>query len=189
MKRKLLQKRLGLIMLLPWLLGGSMMAQSLITGVVKDAGGELLPGVSGYVENTTNGTITGIDGTYQISASKDESLVFSFIGFQTQVIAVGTQQTINVTLVEELKRLDEVVVTGYTTQSRAEMTTSIAKLDTKVLESAPRSNAATALQGTIAGLQVTQTTGQPGSTPSLVLRGGTSFDGKGTPLILSLIHI
>ncbi|MCU4164442.1 SusC/RagA family TonB-linked outer membrane protein [Carboxylicivirga caseinilyticus] len=184
MKKKFIKKRVGLVILLFLLIGSSIGAQNLITGVVKDAGGELLPGVSVYVENTTNGTITGIDGTYQISANANESLVFSFIGFQTQVIAVGTQQTINVTLVEELKRLDEVVVTGYTTQSRAEMTTSIAKLDTKVLESAPRSNAATALQGTIAGLQVTQTTGQPGSTPSLVLRGGTSFDGKGTPLIL-----
>lgn len=84
----------------------------------------------------------------------------------------------------ETTALDEVLVTGYSTQSRAEMTTSISKLDTKVLESAPRSNAATALQGTIAGLQVTQTSGQPGTTPSMVVRGGTSFDGTGNPLIL-----
>ncbi|WP_439183314.1 SusC/RagA family TonB-linked outer membrane protein [Carboxylicivirga taeanensis] len=184
MKKKLLKQRLGLILLLPWLIGSSVVAQALITGVVKDAGGELLPGVSVYVEGTTNGTITGIDGSYQISMNTGASLVFSFIGFQTQVIEVGDQERIDVTLMEELRKLDEVVVTGYTTQSRAEMTTSIAKLDTKVLESAPRSNAATALQGTIAGLQVTQTTGQPGSTPSMVLRGGTSFEGKGTPLIL-----
>jgi len=184
MKRKSIKRRIGLVLLLPWLLGSSVFAQNLITGIVKDAGGELLPGVSVYVENTTNGTITGIDGSYQINANPDESLVFSFIGFQPQVIVIGNQQKIDITLDEELRRLDEVVVTGYTTQSRAEMTTSIAKLDTKVLESAPRSNAATALQGTIAGLQVTQTTGQPGSTPSMVLRGGTSFDGKGTPLIL-----
>jgi len=170
--------------MLPWLIGSSLMAQSLITGVVKDSGGELLPGVSVYIENTTTGTITGVDGSYQINAKQEEALVFSFIGFEKQIIPVGQQQTINVVLTEELRRLDEIVVTGYTTQSRAEMTTSIAKLDTKVLESAPRANAATALQGTIAGLQVTQTSGQPGSTPTMILRGGTSFDGKGTPLIL-----
>ncbi|WP_430809655.1 MULTISPECIES: SusC/RagA family TonB-linked outer membrane protein [unclassified Carboxylicivirga] len=184
MKRKQLRKRIGLLLLLPWLIGSGLMAQNLITGVVKDAGGESLPGVSVYVKNTTNGTITGIDGSYQIQAQESETLVFSFIGFLTQEIVVGDQQTINVTLEEELKRLDEVVVTGYSTQSRSEMTTSIAKLDTKVLESAPRSNAATALQGTIAGLKVTQSSGQPGSTPNLVLRGGTDFDGSGTPLVL-----
>ena len=119
-----------------------------------------------------------------VKANQGDVLIFSFIGFKTEEVDVGNQSEINVTLIEDVAKLDEVVVTGYTTQSRAEMTTSIAKLDTKVLESASRSNAATALQGTIAGLQVTQTTGQPGSTPSLVLRGGTSFDGTGTPLIL-----
>ncbi|MCU4174204.1 SusC/RagA family TonB-linked outer membrane protein [Carboxylicivirga sp. N1Y90] len=184
MKQKSTKRRIGLILLLPWLIGSGLFAQSLITGVVRDIDGELIPGVSVYVKSTTNGTITDIDGNYQIQAKEGETLVFSFIGFTTQEILVGIQQQIDVVLSDELKRLGEVVVTGYTTQSRAEMTTSIAKLDTKVLESAPRSNAATALQGTIAGLQVTQTTGQPGSTPSMVLRGGTSFDGSGTPLIL-----
>lgn len=181
---RLLKKRISFILLLPWLIGSGLIAQSLITGTVIDQTGEPIPGVTVLVKGTTSGTITDFDGNYSINASPEETLVFSFIGFTSQEVLVGDQQKINVVLQEELKRLEEVVVTGYSTQSRAEMTTSIAKLDTKVLESAPRSNAATALQGTIAGLQVTQTTGQPGSTPTLVVRGGTDFDGSGSPLIL-----
>nr|WP_260390342.1 TonB-dependent receptor plug domain-containing protein [Ornithobacterium rhinotracheale] len=80
--------------------------------------------------------------------------------------------------------LDEIVVTGYANQSRKTLATSVSKLDTKVLESAPRSNAATALQGTIAGLKITQSSGQPGTTPSITLRGGTNFGGGGSPLVL-----
>ena len=79
---------------------------------------------------------------------------------------------------------DEVVVTGYGSQTRGTLTTSVSKLDTEILETSTRSNAATALQGTIAGLRVTNTTGQPGATPQIVLRGGTNFDGTGSPLIL-----
>lgn len=181
---KLFKKRISFILLLPWLLGSGLIAQSLITGSVKDQTGGSLPGVTVYIKGTTSGTITDFDGNYSINASPEETLVFSFIGFTAQEVLVGNQVKIDIVLQEELRRLEEVVVTGYSTQSRAEMTTSIAKLDTKVLESAPRSNAATALQGTIAGLQVTQTTGQPGSTPTLVVRGGTDFDGSGSPLIL-----
>ncbi|MGQ3565250.1 TonB-dependent receptor plug domain-containing protein [Ornithobacterium rhinotracheale] len=80
--------------------------------------------------------------------------------------------------------LEEVVATGYSNQSRKTLATSVSKLDTKVLKNAPRSNAATALQGTIAGLKITQTSGQPGSTPSITLRGGTDFGGGGSPLVL-----
>ncbi|WP_320113507.1 SusC/RagA family TonB-linked outer membrane protein [Draconibacterium orientale] len=156
-----------------------------VTGKVTADNGELLPGVSIVLVGTTTGTITDIDGEFSIEVPSDESeLMFSMIGFTSQSVQVAGRQFLTVVLETETTALDEVVVTGYSTQSRAEMTTSIAKLDTKVLESVPRSNAATALQGTIAGLKVTQTTGQPGSTPSLVVRGGTSFDGSGTPLVL-----
>ena len=162
------------------------MAQVEIRGKVVDDSQNLpLPGVNVVIVGTTTGTITNMDGEFSINISSSETeLIFSMIGFKSQRIQTDGSQFLNVVMETETTALDEVVVTGYTTQSRAEMTTSIAKLDTKVLESVPRSNAATALQGTIAGLKVTQTTGQPGSTPSLVVRGGTSFDGTGSPLIL-----
>lgn len=135
--------------------------------------------------NATIGTVTDLDGNFTLAnVPSNGSLEISYVGMKTQVIPVNGQTTINVVLSEDTELLDEVVVVGYSTQLRSQMTTSVSKLNTKVLESASRSNAATALQGTIPGLKVTQTTGQPGSTPALQLRGGTGFDGSGSPLIL-----
>lgn len=161
-------------------------AQQTVTGrVVEAATGDPLPGATILVSGTSTGTITDFEGNYSLAVPEgSKQLEFSMIGFEHQLIQLEGATIINVAMKVKTTALNEVVVTGYTTQSRAEMTTSIAKLDTKVLESAPRSNAATALQGTIAGLKVTQTTGQPGSTPSLVVRGGTSFSGTGSPLVL-----
>lgn len=156
-----------------------------VTGTITSGSdNQILPGATVYVKGTTTGTITDFEGNYSLVVPENATLVFSFIGYITQQINAEGKTVINVILNEETSNLDEVVVTGYATQARSQMTTSISKLDTKILESAPRSNPATALQGTIAGLKVTQTTGQPGSTPTLVLRGGTDFNGSGTPLIL-----
>jgi TonB-linked SusC/RagA family outer membrane protein len=168
------------------LLSGQAFAQKDITGKVTDAATEEpLPGVSIVITGTTLGTISNMDGSFTLSVPDDKNqLEFSMIGYKNQVVQLNGSSTMSVALEETTTALEEIVVTGYSTQSRAEMTTSISKLDTKVLESVPRSNAATALQGTIAGLKVTQTSGQPGTTPSMVVRGGTSFSGTGSPLIL-----
>lgn len=155
-----------------------------VTGNVTGTDGVPLPGATVLVKNTSNGTQTDFDGNYVIEASSGDILVFSYIGFTTQEITVANQTNIDVILAENTAMLDEVVVTGYGSQSRSTLTSSVAKLDTQVLESATRSNPATALQGTIAGLRVTNTTGQPGSTPEIVLRGGTNFSGSDSPLIL-----
>jgi TonB-dependent SusC/RagA subfamily outer membrane receptor len=181
--QKMLKFRWVVILML---LSGQVFAQKDITGTVTDATtGEPLPGVSIVISGTTMGTITDFDGNFSITVPEENNqLEFSMIGFSRRVVTLDGASTLNVTLQESTTALEEIVVTGYSTQSRAEMTTSISKLDTKNLESVPRSNAATALQGTIAGLKVTQTTGQPGSTPSMVVRGGTSFSGTGSPLIL-----
>lgn len=155
-----------------------------ITGVVTDTEGVPLPGASVVIQGTTTGTQTDFDGNYTIDANVGDVLVFSYLGFDTQEVSVSNETTISITLAQNTAILDEVVVTGYGSQARGKLTTSVSKLDTEVLQSATRSNAATALQGTVAGLRVTNTTGQPGSTPQIVLRGGTNFDGTGSPLIL-----
>lgn len=156
-----------------------------VTGTITSSSdGEGLPGVSIAKKGTTLGTLTNIAGKYSIAAERGDVLVFSYIGFNSREIIVGDQSVINVSLTENSAVLDEVVVTGYGTQTRAKLTTSIAKLDTRILETSTRSNAGTALQGIVAGLRVTNTTGQPGSTPSITLRGGTNFNGSGSPLIL-----
>ncbi|MCM4152676.1 TonB-dependent receptor [Arenibacter sp. N53] len=158
--------------------------QKEITGTISDGSGQPLPGANVLVKGTSTGTQSDFDGNYIIMASTSDVLIFSYLGFTSQSITVGDQSTINAVLQEDAALLDEVVVTGYGSQSRAKMTTSVAKLDTRILETSTRSNAATALQGTIAGLRVTNNTGQPGSTPSIILRGGTNFDGSGSPLVL-----
>ncbi len=155
-----------------------------VTGKVLSDSGETIPGVSVSVKGTTRGTLSDIDGNYTIEAKEKETLIFSFIGYITQEKVIGVNRKVDIILGEDTQKLNEVVITGYSKITRTRMTTSISKLDKKVLESSSRSNAATALQGTVAGLRVTNNTGQPGSTPSIVMRGGTSWGGGGSPLIL-----
>lgn len=155
-----------------------------IKGTVVSAGDNLpLPGATVIVKGTSNGAVTDFDGNYTIKANTGDVLVFSFVGYKSSEAKV-TVLTLNMSLTEDTAMLDEIVITGYGKQSRSQLTTSVSKLDTKILETSTRSNVATALQGTIAGLRVTNTTGQPGSTPQIVLRGGTGFNGTGSPLIL-----
>ncbi|MCK0123831.1 TonB-dependent receptor [Gelidibacter sp. F2691] len=159
--------------------------EKIITGTVVSSTDNIpLTGATIIVKGTTSGAITDFDGNYSIKANTGDVLVFSFVGFQAKEATVGNQTVINVSLKEDAAMLDEIVITGYGQQSRAKLTTSVSKLDTQVLETSTRSNVATALQGTIAGLRVTNTTGQPGATPQIVLRGGTGFNGTGSPLIL-----
>ena len=174
----------GLSLLMLLLSPDTWAQESEYSGVVSSSDGMPLPGVNVLVKGTNTGTQTNMDGQYTLRASQGQQLVFSFLGFSSQTITLGNETQIDQVLEEDVSSLTEVVVTGYSTQNRSTMATSVSKLDTKILESAPRSNAATALQGTIAGLRVTQTTGQPGSTPSISLRGGTDFNGAGSPLVL-----
>jgi TonB-linked SusC/RagA family outer membrane protein len=156
-----------------------------VTGTVSSAEGTLLIGATIMVKGTLTGTITDIDGAYALDVpSANDTLVVSFLGYLSQEVPVNGRNVIDIILNENSAQLDEVVVVGYGTQSRSKLTTSVSKLNTQILETSTRSNAATALQGTIAGLRVTNTTGQPGSTPEIILRGGTNFDGTGSPLIL-----
>ncbi len=173
-----------------FLLGGisSAFAQAKmkISGHVADVNGEPLIGIQVVpVGATQSGGLTDLDGNYSINVPTDvKALSFLYVGYKKQTIQIKGRQRIDVVMREDNKLLDQVVVTGYSSQARSRMTTSIAKLDTKSLESAPRSNIGTALQGSIPGLKVSMSSGQPGQTPNITLRGGTSFDGSGTPLVL-----
>ena len=155
-----------------------MMAQTkTITGVVVDATGEPVIGASVLEVGTTNGTITDVDGNFTIQVPVGAKLDVSYIGYKTQQIVVGVPNTYKVILKEDAEMLDEVVVTGYgMSQKRSLMTNSISKLDDKVLQNAAMSNAAQSLQGTVSGLRVTNTSGKPGSSPNIVLRGGASIN-------------
>jgi TonB-linked SusC/RagA family outer membrane protein len=155
-----------------------------VSGTVTDASGAGVPSASVVIKGTKTGTATNDAGNFVISAKKGDVLSISYTGFETQEITVGAQTKINIKLKESDKDLEEIVVVGYGTQRRSKVTASIAKLDSKVLETGMRSNPAQALAGTIPGVRVSTGSGRPGSLPTITLRGGTNFDGSGSPLIL-----
>lgn len=156
-----------------------------ISGTISsEEDGKPLHGVNVAIKGKTVGTQTNSTGEYSIDAVDGDVLVFTYTGFATQEVKVGTSSTVDLTLETSVAKLDEVVVVGYGTAKRSKITSSIAKLDAKILETGLRSNPAQALAGTIPGLRVSTGTGRPGSLPSIILRGGTNFDGSGSPLIL-----
>lgn len=155
-----------------------------ITGRVTDSSGGGIPSAGILIKGTKISTLTDGVGNFSIPAKKGDILVFSFIGLVTKEVAVGDQSSISVTLEEDKQALEEVVVVGYGTIKKSNLTGSVAKLDARVLETGVRSNPGSALAGTIAGLRVQQTSGRPGATPNIVLRGGTSFTGGGSPLVV-----
>ncbi|MDL5510513.1 SusC/RagA family TonB-linked outer membrane protein [Arenibacter sp. M-2] len=158
--------------------------ERIVRGTVYDDLNQPLPGANILVKGSTNGVQTDFDGNFSINVDAGDTLVISYLGFLSKEVLTENQSVVSVILLEDTSQLDEVVVVGYNSQSRNTLATSVSKLDTKILETSTRSNAATALQGTIAGLSVVNNSGQPGSTPSIVLRGGTTFNGGGSPLIL-----
>lgn len=145
---------------------------------------EPLPGVNIVVKGKSIGTQTGVDGTFILETSIGEVLIFSYTGFISQEIKVGTNNYLILSLQTETANLGEVVVVGYGTQSRRNITSAIGKLEKAVLQNAPRSNVGTALQGSVAGLKVINTTGAPGAAPFIVLRGGASINNPGSPLVV-----
>ncbi len=147
--------------------------QITVKGVVSDANsGETLPGVSILAEGTGKGTISDLNGNYTIDIDNEAIvLVFSFIGYQTQRITVGTQTTINVKLAQESKNLDEVVVVGYGTQKKSDLTGSIATVSSDAIKKSTTSRVEQAMQGKTAGIQVTQNSGAPGASMMVRIRG------------------
>ena len=156
-----------------------------VTGTVSDATGEPLIGATvREVGNLTNGTITNYDGQFTLSVAKGATLEVSYVGYTSQKLAAAGSP-LTVVLKEDAAMLDEVVVTGYTgTQVRSRSTNSIAKVDNKKMTVGVFSNPGQALSGAVSGLRVTQTSGNPGATPNIVLRGGTNLDGSGSPLVI-----
>ncbi len=154
-----------------------------VRGRVTDAGGEPLAGVSVSVKGRpTVATSTGEDGGYQLKVPANGTLVFSYIGFGAHEEAIDSRQVVNVVLDISNEQLEEVVVIGYGTQRRGDVTTSIATVSTKDIEERPILQAAQALQGKAAGVQVTQPTGKPGQGLSIRVRGATSVQAGNEPL-------
>lgn len=148
-----------------------------VTGNVSDSDGEPLAGVTVSVkEQPTLAVATDLDGNYKISVpGKNSTLKFSYIGMKPAEEKVNGRNVINVTMTSMATELDDVVVVGYGSQSREMLTTSISKVDNKVLENVPYTNLTQALQGSVSGIRVQSTSGQPGEAARIIVRGGTSI--------------
>jgi TonB-linked SusC/RagA family outer membrane protein len=152
-----------------------------ITGKVTDTGGIGLPGVTVQIKGTAIGTITNLDGSYQIALSGG-TLVYRYVGFVTQEIPLSSQSVINVVLQEDVKLLNEIVVIGYGSQKKMDLTTAVSTVSDKEIRDRPIVSAVQALQGKAAGVQVTQTSGKPGESLSVRVRGATSVLAGNEPL-------
>jgi TonB-dependent starch-binding outer membrane protein SusC len=154
-----------------------------VSGVVSDSKGPL-PGVSILIKGTTNGTQTDFNGTYSIKGAKNETLVFSYIGFKTQEVSVGSKSTINVQMVEESNKLSEVVVIGYGSVKKKDATGAVDQISSKNFDNVAALSPAEILRGKVSGVQVTQTSGEPGAGLSIRIRGNSSIRSGNNPLIV-----
>lgn len=161
------------------------LAQVLVKGTVKDNLGEGVPGASVQVKGTSQGTITDLDGKFAFNvANKNATLVISFIGYVTVEQKVDTQKPMVITLKEDTKTLDEVVVVGYQEVRRKDLTGAVAKANLDEVLTAPVASIDQALGGRIAGVNVTSSEGMPGSNMNIVVRGNNSLTQENSPLFV-----
>jgi iron complex outermembrane receptor protein len=158
-------------------------AQDVVTGKVTDAAdGSGIPGVSVAVKGTTRGAQTDANGTYKVNAGSNATLVFSFVGYTSKEVAVGSKSVVNVSLAADNKSLEEVVVVGYGTQKRKEISGTVTSLGSRDFNAGVVTNPLAAAQGKVAGLVITQASGDPNARPTVRLRGTGSLNAGSEPL-------
>ena len=174
-------KLLFLLCMVPlWAFGQSIT----IKGVVKDTAGEPVIGASVVEKGTTNGIITDFDGNFELKVSSNAVLSITFVGYQSQEIPVNGKTSFNVTLKEDTELLDEVVVIGYGTARSSDVTGSISSMRGDKLREVPATNITYALQNRVAGVDMSQTSSQPGATTQIRIRGTRSLTASNDPLIV-----
>ena len=165
--------------------GLSSMQQRVITGTVAESDGTPLPAVSVREKGTTNGALTDAQGMYQITVTTPNPvLVFSFVGYISQEISVGSQNVINVQLSSDEIGLDEIVVIGYGTVKKRDLTGSVASIGGEVMRDVPAPNISQALQGRISGVDMSQTSTKPGAAMQIRIRGTRSLNASNDPLVV-----
>ena len=156
-----------------------------VSGVVKDSMGEPVIGASVVEKGTSNGIITDINGNFSLSVTSGATLAISYIGYKTQEVQAVTGKVIDVTLKDDTEMLEEVVVVGFGTQKKVNLTGSVGIATAKELESRPVSSATQALQGLVPGLKITTSSGALDQNMDISVRGtGTIGSSSGSPLIL-----
>ncbi len=159
--------------------------QKEVTGSVNDSSGQPLPGVSIVIKGTTTGTITDFDGNFNLrNVSEDATLVFSFVGMKTTEVSVSGQDVFNLVLEDDAIGIDEVIAVGYGTQKKVNLTGAVENVSMNDLANRPITNTSAALQGKIAGVYVTQNSGQPGKDDAKIQIRGVGTLNNNNPLVL-----
>ena len=168
-------KPLGLLFLLCLIPLWAFSQNITVKGVVKDATGESVIGASVVQKGTSNGIITDIDGNFTLTVAPNATMVISYVGYVAQEIPLNGQKVLKVTLKDDTEMLDEVVVIGYGTMKKSDMTGAISSVDTEELTKRATTNPAEALQGKIAGVNIMKAGGNAGAGISVKIRGVKSF--------------
>lgn len=155
-----------------------------VKGIVKDGMGEPVIGASVIETGTTNGMITDLDGNFTIKVPANANLTISFVGYQTQTVDVAGRTSLQVVLKDDTKALEEVVVVGYGTARKSDVTGSISNVNAKTLKEVPSQNFTQALQGRVAGVEINRTSSRPGSEQQIRIRGTRSLNASNDPLIV-----
>jgi TonB-linked SusC/RagA family outer membrane protein len=158
--------------------------ESSISGVISDDDANPLPGVNVFIKGTNVGTATDFDGNYSISVNTGDVLLFSFVGFSSQEVTVGDENTIDVSMVTDYANLDEVVITGYGSTRKKDLVSSIAQIKGDALENQPVARVDNMLQGRAAGVNVVSSSGEPGAPAVIRIRGMSSINGNNNPLFV-----
>ena len=186
MSNKMKNMRAALLFCLVAVISLSVSAQNVtVTGTVTDKTGETVIGASVVQKgNTSNGTITDIDGNFSLSVPANSTLVFSYVGMTSQEIPLKGKTKVEVVMEDDAQALEEVVVIGYGSVKRKDLTGSVATVNSEVLAAVPVASATEALQGKMAGVQITTTEGSPDAEMKIRVRGGGSITGDNTPLFI-----
>ena len=186
MSNKMKNMRAALLFCLVAMISLSVSAQNVtVTGTVTDKTGETVIGASVVQKgNTSNGTITDIDGNFSLSVPANSTLVFSYVGMTSQEIPLKGKTKVEVVMEDDAQALEEVVVVGYGTVQKKDLTGSVSSVSAKQLESIPVSSASEALQGKMAGVQITTTEGSPDAEVKIRVRGGGSLSQDNSPLYI-----
>ncbi|UCH13756.1 MAG: TonB-dependent receptor plug domain-containing protein, partial [Bacteroidales bacterium] len=185
MKKMLYLKHLlNAFLLLLFLEGVCFAQQKTITGTVVGSEKEPLPGVTVIIKGTSQGTITDTDGKYSIEAGEEDVLVFSFVGYLTEEADVGSKTVIDLAMVEDLIGIEEVVVVGYGTVRKSDITGALSSVSSEQIRELPVQNMNQALQGRAAGVDVFSNNFRPGEAPKIRIRGNRSITADNDPLYI-----
>ncbi|MBT8320483.1 MAG: TonB-dependent receptor plug domain-containing protein, partial [Eudoraea sp.] len=173
-----------LVLLLVFIVQFTFAQQKTVTGTVTDASNSPLPGASVVVKGTIRGVQSDFDGNYSIQATSNETLVFSYLGYITQEMAIGSRSSIDVQLLEDVESLEEVIVTAYGTTTKEAFTGSASVVGAEDLAIRQVTSPIAAIEGRATGVQFTSPSGQPGSSPGIVIRGVGTLNGSSDPLFI-----